>query len=106
VFKTKQVEMITRLKKENENLNKEISSLISQLEDLKGNKELAEKKRNLDKAKEVCDKTIFEYKSLIEELKKTKKVYEELISDMKLAKKNHEKEMAEAVQSYKEVTAR
>ena len=106
VLKTKQTEMITRLKKENENLNNEISRLIIQLEEAKGDKDLVEKKRNLDKAKEICDKTIAEYKSLIEELKKAKKAYEEIVRDMKLEKKRYEKEMAEAVKAYKEVTAR
>lgn len=98
--------VITRLRKENEILKEENNKLITQLEEAKGDKDLVEKKRNLDKAKEICDKTIAEYKSLIEELKKAKKAYEEIISDTKLEKKRYEKEMAEAVQAYKEVTAR
>lgn len=106
IFNNSSKEIINRLKKENEALKEENNKLTAQLEEAKGDKVLAEKKRNLDKAKEACDKTIAEYKSLVEELKMAKKTYDEQIRDMILAKKHYEKEMAEAVNLYKQVTAR
>lgn len=98
--------VINQLKKENEALKEENNALIAQLEVAKGDKALAEKKRNLDKAKEVCDNTITEYQRLIAELKVAKKAYEEQINNMKSVKEHYEKEMAEAVKLYKKVTAR
>lgn len=104
-FKNSSKEIINRLKKENETLKEENIKLIAQLEEAKGDNDLAEKKRNLDKAKEVCDKTIAEYNRLIEDLKVAKKAYEEQIKNMKSVKEHYEKEMANAVNAYQEVTA-
>lgn len=98
--------VINQLKKENEALKEENNKLIAQLEEAKGDNDLAEKKRNLDKAKEVCDKTIAEYNLLVADLKIAKKSYEEQIKNMKSVKEHYEKEMAEAVRIYKQVTAR
>lgn len=106
VFNNSSKVIINRLKKENETLREENNKLTTQLEVAKGDKTLAEKKRNLDKAKEVCDKTIAEYNRLIADLKVAKKAYEEQINNMKSVKEHYEKEMAEAVNLYKKVTAR
>ena len=97
--------VINQLKKENAALKEENNALIAQLEEAKGDNDLAEKKRNLDKAKEVCDKTVAEYNRLIEDLKVAKKTYEEQMKNIKSVKEQYEKEMAEAVQAYKETTA-
>lgn len=96
--------VITQLKKENEALKEENNALIVQLEEAKGDNDLTEKKRNLDKAKEICDKTIAEYNRLIEDLKVAKKAYEEQMKNIKSVKEQYEKEMAEAVSIYKQVT--